>query len=135
MLMIRLQRVGRKNEPKFRVVLTDSKNGPKSGRSLETLGSYDSRPGKDRDNSFDGDKIKYWISKGAKLSDTMHNLLISAKVLTGKKINKLPKKSPIVKPLTPEQIKAAEAAKVAAAAPAPEAAPVAEAPVEAPAQI
>jgi small subunit ribosomal protein S16 len=134
MLMIRLQRVGRKNEPKFRVVLTDSKNGPKSGRSLETLGSYDSRPGKDRDNSFDGDKIKYWISKGAKLSDTMHNLLISAKVLTGKKINKLPKKSPIVKPLTPEQIKAAEAAKVAAAAPAPEAAPVAEAPVEAPAQ-
>ncbi|MEI8339900.1 MAG: 30S ribosomal protein S16 [bacterium] len=130
MLMIRLQRVGRKNEPKFRVVLTDSKNGPKSGRSLETLGSYDSRPGKDRDNSFDGDKIKYWISKGAKLSDTMHNLLISAKVLTGKKINKLPKKSPIVKPLTPEQIKAAEAAKVAAAAPAPEAAPVVEAPAQ-----
>ena len=43
MLMIRLQRVGRKNEPVFRVVLTDSKNGPKSGKFLEVLGSYDSR--------------------------------------------------------------------------------------------
>lgn len=112
MLMIRLQRVGRTNEPKYRVVLTDSKNGPKSGRGIEVLGSYDSRPGKDRDNKFEGEKIKYWISKGAKLSDTMHNLLISNKIITGKKINKLPKKKPIVKE---------GAATPVAAAPAPEA--------------
>jgi len=43
MLMIRLQRVGRKHEPVFRLVLTDSKNGPKSGKFLEILGSYDTR--------------------------------------------------------------------------------------------
>ena len=40
MLMIRLQRVGRKHEPVFRLVLTDSKNSTKSGRFLEVLGSY-----------------------------------------------------------------------------------------------
>jgi len=93
MLMIRLQRVGRKNEPKFRAVLTDSKNSTKSGKFLEVLGSYDSRPGKDKDNKLDGERIKYWISKGAKVSDTIHNMLVSQKVISGKKINVLPKKT------------------------------------------
>jgi ribosomal protein S16 len=37
MLKIRLQRVGRKHEPTFRVVLTDSQNSTKSGRMLEIL--------------------------------------------------------------------------------------------------
>ena len=109
MLMIRLQRVGRVHEPTFRLVLTDSKNGPKSGKYLEVLGSYDPR----RENKleqFDTDKIKYWISKGAKLSDTVHNYLVSKKVIAGKKINALPKKRPIVKEKTEEE-KKAEAAK------------------------
>ena len=79
MLSIRLQRVGRRNEPTFRIVLTDSKNGPKSGKSLEVLGSYDSRRGEK--SEFDADRIKYLISKGAQLSGTMHNLLIEKKVI------------------------------------------------------
>ena len=45
MLKIRLQRVGRIHEPKFRLVLTDSKNATRSGKSLEILGNYDSRQG------------------------------------------------------------------------------------------
>lgn len=96
MLMIRLQRVGRKHEPVFRLVLTDSKNGPKSGKSLEILGSYDVR----RDNPIEqikAERVKYWMSKGAKVSDTVHNYLVSKKVITGKKVNALPKKKPIVK--------------------------------------
>jgi small subunit ribosomal protein S16 len=123
MLMIRLQRVGRVHEPTFRLVLTDSKNGPKSGKYLEVLGSYDPR----RENKleqFDTDKIKYWISKGAKLSDTVHNYLVSKKLIAGKKINALPKKRPIVKEKTEEE-KKAEAAKaevkVEEVAPAPQA--------------
>ena len=43
MLKIRLQRVGRKHEPAFRLVLTDSKNSTKSGKFLEVLGSHDFR--------------------------------------------------------------------------------------------
>lgn len=92
--MIRLQRVGRKHEPVFRLVLTDSQNSTKSGKFLEILGNYDSR--KNDGVEFNNDKIKYWISKGAQLSITVHNLLINRKVIEGKKINALPRKTPIV---------------------------------------
>ncbi len=108
MLKIRLQRVGRKNDPSFRIVITDSKNGPKSGRALEVLGSYDARQGEPQ---IDGDRVKHWISMGAQVSDTMHNLLVKNKIIEGKAVNVLPKKSPIVKEETEEE-KAAEAAPV-----------------------
>ena len=105
MLMIRLQRVGRVHEPTFRVVLVDSKRSTKSGQALEILGNHDTRKAKNNSN-VDGDRIKYWISKGAQLSDTMRNLLISKKIITGKKVNALPKKRPIKKELTEEEKKA-----------------------------
>ena len=95
MLKIRLQRVGRKNDPAFRAVLTDSKNSTKSGRFLEILGTYNpkSKEGA-KEVNFKADRIKHWISKGAQLSDTVHNFLVSEKVIEGKKINVLPKKKP-----------------------------------------
>lgn len=94
MLKIRLQRIGRKNDPSFRVVLTDSKNSTKSGRFLEILGTYNPKKG---ETNFDVEKIKKFISTGAKLSDTMHNFLVHQKVLDAKKINVLPKKKPTLK--------------------------------------
>ncbi len=106
MLKIRLQRVGRKNDPSFRVVLTDSKRGPKSGDNIELLGSYNPHINKVQ---IDGDRVKHWISVGAQVSDTVHNLLIKEKIIEGKKINVLPKKSPIVKEATEEEKKAEEA--------------------------
>ena len=95
MLKIRLQRVGRKHEPSFRLVLTDSKNSTKSGKYLEVLGNYDARRGEKAE--FKADKILYWMSKGAQASPTVHNLLISKKIIEGKKVNVLPKKRPILK--------------------------------------
>ena len=86
MLMIRLQRVGRKHEPTFRVVLTDSKNGPKSGKYLKNLGWYDTRR-KNTLDQMDTEEIKRWISQGAQTSVTLHNFLVHHKVITGKKIN------------------------------------------------
>ena len=94
MLKIRLQRIGRKNDPSFRVVLTDSKNSTKSGRFLEILGTYNPKAG---EKTLIADRIKYWMSKGAKCSDTMHNFLVHDKVIVGKKVNVLPKKKPTVK--------------------------------------
>jgi len=102
MLMIRLQRVGRKHEPVFRLVLTDSKNGPKSGKFLEILGSFDAR--RSEKAEFKTDRVKYWMGMGAKLSGTVHNLLVERKVIEGKKINVLPKKSPIIKEKTEETV-------------------------------
>ncbi len=98
MLKIRLQRIGRKNDPSFRAVLTDSKNSTKSGKFLEILGTYNPKAKDDaQKKNLNTDRIKYWISKGAKPSDTMHNFLVHDKVTAGKKINVLPKKKPTVK--------------------------------------
>lgn len=94
MLKIRLQRIGRKNDPSFRAVLTDSKNSTKSGRFLEILGTYNPKAG---EKILKTDRIKYWIGKGAQCSDTMHNFLVHDKIIAGKKINVLPKKKPTLK--------------------------------------
>ncbi len=120
MLMIRLQRVGRVHEPTFRLVLTDSKNGPKSGKYLKVLGSYDARR-ENKIEQFDVPAIKEWMAKGAKLSLTVHNFLVNKKAIAGKKINALPKRTKIEKP-----VEAAAEAPKAAPAPAAEAAPAAE---------
>lgn len=124
MLKIRLQRVGRKHEPTFRVVLTDSQNSTKSGKMLEILGSHD--PRHKEKTELKADKIKYWISKGAKPTDTLHNMLVSKKIIEGKKINVLPRKTPIKK-----DAPAAEGTTPAPTEPATPA-PVPETPVEAP---
>ena len=112
--MIRLQRVGRKNNPSYRIVVTDKRTGPKSNKHIDLLGSYNPKLGTVQ---VDGDKAKYWMSQGAQTSVTLHNILISQKVIEGKKINALTKKSPIVdeaaiKKATEEKV-AAEAKAVA----------------------
>ena len=91
MLKIRLQRIGRKNDPAFRVVLTDSKNSTKSGKFKEILGSYNLKKG---EITFQKDRISYWMSQGAQVSDTVHNFLVHQKLVEGKKKNVLSKKSP-----------------------------------------
>ena len=125
MLKIRLQRVGRKHEPVFRIVLTNSLNSTKSGRFLEILGSYDARHPLE---NVDADRVKHWMSKGAQLTGTLHNLFISKKIIEGKKINVLPRRTPIVK-IVAEEAKKAEAPKAETA---PEAVAKEEAPAEAP---
>lgn len=92
MLRIRLQRTGRKHEPTFRLVLTDSKNSTKSGRILEVLGNHDFR--KNDTTTVAKERVLHWIKQGAKPTDTVHNLLISKKIIDGKKVNVLPRKSP-----------------------------------------
>ncbi|MEI6480325.1 MAG: 30S ribosomal protein S16 [bacterium] len=91
MLKIRLQRTGRKNVPTFRIVLTDSKNSTKSGKFIEILGNHDPRNDK---GDVKADRVKYWMSQGAQLTGTLHNLFISKGVIKGDKVNKLPKKTP-----------------------------------------
>ncbi len=94
MLKIRLQRTGRKNDPAFRVLLTDSKNSAKSGKFKEILGSYNL---KKNEVIFKADRVKYWMSNGAQVSDTVHNFLVAQKIIEGKKKNVLSKKS-VTKP-------------------------------------
>lgn len=92
MLKIRLQRVGRKNVPVFRIVVTDSRNSTKSGKYLEVIGNFD--PVYDKKEA-DAERVRFWISKGAKPTDTLHNFFIDKKILQGKKVNALPRKRPV----------------------------------------
>ncbi len=93
MLRIRLQRLGRKNDPHFKLIVTPHTLKAKTHQFTEDLGYYDVKSGK---YDFKGDRVKYWMSVGAKVTPTVHNLLVSANILEAKKINALPKKSPTV---------------------------------------
>lgn len=96
MLIIRLQRVGRKNDPSFRLIVTDSHRAAKTGKMVEVVGNYDARQkadGGERATQLNAERIKYWLSQGAKTSGTVHNLLVDAKIVSGPKLNVLPRKS------------------------------------------
>jgi len=82
MLVIRLTRVGKKNQPAFRVVLTEKSN-PVRGKFIEILGSYNPRL---KTKALKSERIKYWLSKGAQASPTVHNLLVSEKIIEAKKV-------------------------------------------------
>lgn len=83
MIVIRLIRRGKKNQPFFRIVVTDKRNSPKGGRFLEILGFFNPLT---KEKGFKKERIKYWISVGAQTSDRVHNLLVSEKIIEGKKI-------------------------------------------------
>lgn len=91
MLKIRLQRTGRKNDPHFRLIVTESTLKPKTSQFTEIVGTYNVKAG-----IFEakGERVNHWIKMGAQVSPTVHNLLVSKGVLSGKKINVLPRKSP-----------------------------------------
>ncbi|MDD2730921.1 MAG: 30S ribosomal protein S16 [Candidatus Portnoybacteria bacterium] len=82
MLVIRLTRVGKKNQPAFRVVLTEKSN-PVRGKFIEILGSCNPRL---KTKALKSERIKYWLSKGAQASSTVHNLLVSEKIIEAKKV-------------------------------------------------
>jgi len=100
MLKIRLQRVGRKNDPSFRVIVTESTQGPKSGKMIETLGFHN--PRQKGLTHIVGERVLHWMSKGAQVSTTVHNLLVDQKMVSAKKRNALPRKRPIIKDVSPK---------------------------------
>ena len=127
--MIRFQRIGRKNDPSFRMAVLEKTAGPKAGKFIDLVGNYNPKT-----KAFNANKesIVSWIGKGAQLSPSLMNLLISKGILEGKKINVLPKKTPIKKDVV-EEVAAPAAAPVAEAVeetPVQTEAPVAEAEAE-----
>lgn len=123
MLAIRLNRTGKRNRAHFRVVVQEHTKAP-GKRHVEIVGSYD--PHK-KTTILNKDRILYWVSQGAQVSDAVHNMLVREGIMTGKKIaKKMPK--PVVKEVPVEEV----AAPVEEAAPVAEVAPeVAETPAEA----
>jgi len=93
MLKIRLQRIGRRNEPHYRVLVAEHTTGVKSNKFVEKVGTYNP---KTKETQLNTERIKYWVSVGAQPSGRVHNMLIKAGIIKGKAINVLPQKSPVI---------------------------------------
>jgi len=84
MLVIRFLRVGKKNQPSFKIVVTDKRESSTTGRSVEEVGFWNPLT---KEKVLKSERIKYWLSVGAKPSPTVFNLLVSEKIIEGKKID------------------------------------------------
>jgi len=84
MLVIRLFRVGKINQPAFKIIVTDKRRSSTGGRFVEEVGFYNPLT---KEKVLKPERIKYWLSVGAKPSPTIFNLLVSEKIIEGKKID------------------------------------------------
>ena len=90
---IRLSRTGSKNRPLFKIVVTDRKNA-RDGKFIEKLGTYNPLLPKDdiKRISFDEERVKYWLSKGATPSYKMAIFLSKSNIVDKPPIPKQTKK-------------------------------------------
>ncbi len=100
MVKLRLQRVGRKREPAYRVVAMDSRRAAKSGRVLEVLGAHDARRGRP---VLKAERVRYWLGVGAQPSVTVHNFLVDAKIIDGAKKDARPPRPPKTETVVPAE--------------------------------
>jgi len=82
MLVIRFLRQGKKHQPFYKIVVVEKNKGPHSGKFVEQVGFYNPLT---KEKDLNKERILYWISKGAQLSDTIHNMLVSNKIIQGEK--------------------------------------------------
>lgn len=129
MLVLRLFRVGKNNQPSYKIVVTDKRNASKAGRFVEQVGFYNPVT---KEKVLNKERAKYWLSQGVQPSATVYNFFIREGVLEGKKIpsHKKSKKAPVTAPAVPAQEAAPAAETVATTAPVAEAPKAAEKVIE-----
>ena len=89
---IRLRRIGAKKHPFYRLVVADTRS-PRDGKFIEILGTYD--PMTDPVKlTIDQEKVKVWLQKGARPSDTARAFLIDQGLLPRESAKKRPTKPP-----------------------------------------
>ena len=75
MVVIRLSRTGAKKRPFYHIVVAD-KARSRDGRFIECIGFYNPiAAGKESKLTFDVEKAKQWIAKGAQASDRVKHLI------------------------------------------------------------
>ncbi|MEC8653955.1 MAG: 30S ribosomal protein S16 [Pseudomonadota bacterium] len=129
-LKIRLARGGAKKRPFYRIVVAEA-SAPRDGRYVERLGTYNPMVPKDHEQrlTLHGERISFWMSKGAQPTERVHKMLASAGLMAAPVLRDQPKKSAPGKKRAEREAAATEAAAAAAEATAAEAA--ADAPAEA----
>lgn len=73
-VVLRCQRLGRKNRPFYRVVAADER-AKSDGRVVEILGTYDPIAKDEKRLALKVDRASYWVSVGAQITDTVRSLL------------------------------------------------------------
>jgi len=96
---IRLRRIGAKKHPFYRLVVADTRS-PRDGKFIEILGTFDPMTDPVKLN-IDQEKIKAWLQKGARPSDTARALLIDQGLLPKESARKRPTKPPKAVAATP----------------------------------
>ena len=123
-LKIRLARGGAKKRPFYRIVVAEA-SAPRDGRYVERVGTYNPMVPKDHEQrlTLNGERISFWMSKGAQPTERVHKMLASAGLMAAPVLRDQPKKSAPGKKRAEREAAAAEAAAAAAeAAPAEDAA-------------
>lgn len=82
MLTIRLSRIGKKNKPLYRLIISEKARDP-WGKALEILGSYNPYT---KELQAKADRINYWLAKGSQMSPTVNNLLLDKGIVKGEKV-------------------------------------------------
>ena len=125
---IRLARGGSKKRPYYRIVVADIR-APRDGKYIERVGSYNPLLPKDHEDriKLDIDRIKEWLSKGAKPTDRVARFLDAEGILKREPRNNPQKAIPKKEPEEAKEEAPAEEAKEEAPA---EEAPAEEAPAE-----
>ncbi len=72
MTVIRLTRMGRKKKPFYRIVVTDSRKR-RDGGWIESIGYYNPLK-ENREVKFDEERLNYWLSVGAQMSDRVKKI-------------------------------------------------------------
>ncbi len=81
MLAIKLQRIGKKHQPSYRIVVAN-KRSKMAAPPVEDLGSYNATS---KAFAVNGEKVATWMKKGAQPTATVHNLFVAHKVITAPK--------------------------------------------------
>jgi small subunit ribosomal protein S16 len=89
-VVIRLRRMGAKKDPKFRIVVAESKS-PRDGRFVDEIGSYNAQP-KEAELRVNAERAQYWLSVGATPSDQVKSLFKKAGVVLPVRATKPKKK-------------------------------------------
>ena len=129
MLAIRFNRIGKKDQAAFRIVLQEKGRAP-GRKHVEMLGSYEPHM---KQVVLKKERILHWIGLGAQPSDSVHNLLVKEGVLTdAKRAIKMEKPKAKEEPAPEAETPVAEAPAEEAKEEAPAETVAAEAPAEAP---
>lgn len=89
-VVLRLQRIGKRTQPHYRIVAIERSSGP-HGQPLEIIGHYNPKAEKDKEKvTFNAEKLDRWVKNGAKPSETLGSLITRARkaekaVVAGKK--------------------------------------------------